>query len=160
MQDQPCCPRFDPVPWEEATHLWQYKPFIMDSVPEFMHMPFPPMIAKAMGRMWKMAQDAHAAPELKDFLCLAYDSSPWRGELYIAVTKEVPGANNVRLSGTFISRVFDAPFNAVPSWVAEMDRYLAERGKKVLKYYFYFTTCPRCAKIYGHNYAVAFAQVE
>ncbi|MGV8124230.1 MAG: hydrolase [Candidatus Xenobiia bacterium LiM19] len=23
-----------------------------------------------------------------------------------------------------------------------------------------FTTCPKCARIYGHNYSVAFAQVE
>lgn len=159
-QNQPCCPKFDTSLWDGKTHVWKDKPFIMKSIPEFLHMPFPPMIAKAMGSMWKMAQDTGAAPELKDFLCLAYDPSPWKGELYVAVTKEVPGAKNVKLSGTFVSKAFDGPYNAVPKWVKEMDRYLAEQGKKALKYYFYFTTCPRCAKLYGHNYVVAFAQVE
>lgn len=24
---------------------------------------------------------------------------------------------------------------------------------------FYYTTCPKCAKLHGHNYVVAFAQV-
>ena len=135
------------------------KTFIMETIPEFMHMPFPPMIAKAMGRMWKMAQDAGAAPELKDFMCLAYDPSPWKGELYTFVTKGVPGAKNVKLSGTFISKVFDGPYNAVPKWIKEMDKYLAEQGKKASRYYFYYTTCPKCAKVHGHNYVVAFAQV-
>lgn len=27
------------------------------------------------------------------------------------------------------------------------------------KYYFHYTSCPKCAKIYGHNYVVAFAKV-
>ena len=159
-QSQLCCPKFDPAPWEGKTHVWKDKPFIMESLPEFMHMPFPPMIAKAMGKMWKAAQDAGAAPEMKDFLCLAYDPSPWKGELYTACTNEVSGANNVNLSGTFISNVFDGPYNAVPKWIKEMDKYLVEQGKKALKYYFYYTTCPRCAKIHGHNYVVAFAQVS
>jgi len=159
-QDHVCCLQFDPVPWDGKTYLWKDKPFITESIPEFMHMPFPPMVAKAIGRMWKMAQDAGAAPELKDFLCLAYDPNPWKGELYVAVTKEVPSAKNVKLSGTFVSRVFDGPYNAVPKWFKEMNRYLAEQGKKALRYYFYFTTCPKCAKVHGHNYVVAFAQVE
>jgi 6-pyruvoyl-tetrahydropterin synthase len=47
----------------------------------------------------------------------------------------------------------------VPKWVKEMDKYLAEQGKKASRYYFYYTTCPKCAKIHGHNYVVAFAQV-
>jgi hypothetical protein len=118
------------------------------------------MIAKAMGKMWKVAQDAGAAPELKDFLCLAYDPSPWRGELYVAVTKEVPNAKNVKLSGTFVSKVFDGPYNAVPKWIKEMDKYLDGQGKKASRYYFYFTTCPKCAKIHGHNYVSAFARVD
>jgi hypothetical protein len=32
----------------------------------------------------------------------------------MTVTKEIPGAENVQLSGTFLSKVFDGPYNAVP----------------------------------------------
>ena len=78
----------------------------------------------------------------------------------MAVEKEVPDANNVKLSGTFLTKVFDGPYNAVPKWIKQMDEYVAEKGRKTKKYYFHYTTCPKCAKIYGHNYVVAFAQVE
>ena len=120
-----CCPKFDPKPWQEKTHLWENKLFIKDT-----------------------------------FLWLSYDPSPWKSEHYIAVTKQVPNAENVKLSGTFMSKVFDGPFNAVPKWIKEMEGYLTTKGKKAKKYYFYFTTCPKCAKKYGHNYVVTFAQIE
>ena len=118
------------------------------------------MFGRTVTRMWKQAQEAGAAPEMKDFLLMACDPSPWKSELYLAVTKEVPGARNVALTGTFFSRVFDGPYNAVPKWIKEMDTQIAGQGKAARKYYVYFTTCPRCAKTYGHNYAVVLAQVE
>ena len=129
-----CCPKFDPKPWQEKTHLWENKLFIKDTIPQFLHIPFPSMIGKMIQRQWKKAQDAGAAPELKDFLWLSYDPSPWKSEHYIAVTKQVPNAENVKLSGTFMSKVFDGPFNAVPKWIKEMEGYLTTKGKKAKKY--------------------------
>ncbi len=158
--DKECCPKFDPKPWDEKIHNWENKLFIKETIPQLFHMPLPLMVAKMVKRQWKKAQDVGAAPDIKDFLWLAYDPSPWKGEHYIHVTKEVPNANNVKLSGTFISKVFDGPYNSVPRWVEEMDEYLAKKKESPKKYYFYFTTCPKCAKKYGHNYVVAFAQVE
>lgn len=158
-EDQ-CCPKFNPKAWDGKTHHWQGKLFIKETLPQLFHMPFPPMVGKMIARQWQKAQDANAAPDLKDFLWLAYDPSPWKGEHYIAVTKKVPNAENIKLSGTFITKVFDGPFNAVPKWAKEMDSFLAKKGKKAQKYYFYYTTCPKCAKKYGHNYVVAFAQVK
>lgn len=155
-----CCPKFDPEPWNEKSHRWNEKLFIKDTVRQIFHKPRPSSIQKVVGGMWQKAQDAKAAPEIKDFLLLATDPSPWKSELYMTVTKEVPGAENVRLSGNYLSKVFDGPYNAVPKWIKEMENYVLSEGKKVKKYYIYFTTCPKCAKIYGHNYAVAFAQVE
>jgi hypothetical protein len=155
-----CCSKFDPATWDGKKNDWREKLFIRDSIPQIFHMPFPPMFAKKMMRMWKKAQEAGAAPELKNFLFLTYDPSPWKSELYLAVTKEVPNADNVKFTGEFLSRVFDGPYNAVPKWIKEMDTYVASQGKKAKKCYFYFTTCPKCAKIYGHNYAVVFAEVE
>lgn len=157
---EPCCPKFDTEPWDNKSHQWKDKPFIKDTVPQFLHMPLPFMVKKTIMKMWNYAEKTGAAPDLKDFLLLAYDPSPWKSEFYMSVTKEVPGAENVKLSGTFLTKVFDGPYNAVPKWIKEMDKYAAEKGKKVVKYFIYFTTCPKCAKLYGHNYAVAFAQVE
>ena len=162
MEDKakPCCPKFDTTPWDEKTFKWQDKLFIVDSIPEFMHMPWPPSINKLMTKMWDQAQKAEAAPNEQDFLCLAYDPSPWKCEYYLAVTKEVPGANNVKLSGEFFTKVFDGQYNEVPKWIKEMDELIANQKRIVEKYYFYYTTCPKCAKLYGHNYVVAFAQLK
>jgi hypothetical protein len=155
-----CCPVFDPLPWDGKTHVWENKPFIKDYLPQLFHMPFPPTMGKVIGRMWKKAQDACAAPDMKDFLLLSYDPSPWKSELYMSVTKEVPGAENITLSGLFISKVFDGPYNQVPRYLKEFESYLVSVGKKSKKYYFFFTTCPKCAKKFGHNYIVAFAEVN
>jgi hypothetical protein len=154
-----CCPVFNPVPWDNVTHEWKDRLFIMDTVPQILHIPLPGYINKVMARMWKKAEDAGAAVNIEDFLLLAYDPSPWKCEYYLSVTKEISGAENVKISGTFFSKVFDGPFSSVPKFIKEMDRLLKKEGKKAKKYYFYYTTCPNCAKKYGHNYIVTFAEV-
>lgn len=154
-----CCPKFNPAGWEK-TQVWKKKRFIKDSIPQFMHIPWPPMIGKTTERMCDKAKSVQAEVQTKDFLLLMYDPSPWKSEFYLSVTKEVPGTENVQLSGTFMSKVYEGPYNDVPKWIADMDIYLAEKKKKALKYYFYYTTCPVCAKKWGKNYVVVFAQVE
>ncbi len=155
-----CCPPFDTAPWDEKTHVWTDKLFIKDSIPQIFHMPLPGVMGKTIGRMWNIAQANDASPDLKDFLLLAYDPSPWKSEFYMAVTKEIPSADNVKFSGTFLSKVFDGPYNHVPRWIKEMEKYISDQGKKTKKYYLNYTTCPKCAKLHGHNYVVAFAEVE
>ena len=154
-----CCPKFDPEPWDEKEITWKDKLFVKDSMIQFMHMPLPGAFGKTVGRMWQKIEDAGANPDIKDFLMLAYDPSPWKSELYINATKEVPNAENVRFSGTYLTKVFDGPYNSVPKWIREMERHVTQKGQEVKKYYFYFTTCPKCAKIYGNNYVVVFAKV-
>ncbi|MDD5099111.1 MAG: hypothetical protein PHP35_02105, partial [Candidatus Colwellbacteria bacterium] len=73
--------------------------------------------------------------------------------------KEVPNMETIRFTGKFISKVFDGPYNAVPKWIKEMDEYLSKAGLKAKKYFFYYTTCPKCSKKYGHNYVVSFAEI-
>jgi hypothetical protein len=154
-----CCPEFDPTPWENKKHIWTDKLFLKDSIPELFHIPLPSMYSKVITRMWEKAHDAGAEPEKKDFLLLAHDPSPFKGELFLAITKEISGEENVKLSGTFMTKVFDGPYNHVPKYIKEMDGYLALLKMKAKKYYFYYAYCPKCAIKYGHNYIVAFAQV-
>jgi len=156
---QQCCPPFDPVNWDLKEVVWQDKLFVKDSMPELFHIPLPGVINRTIGRVWRKIEEAEAKPEDKDILMLFYDPSPWKSELYINATKEVPDADNVRLSGTFLTKVFDGPYNAAPKWIKEMDVYVKNKGRQTQKYYFYYTTCPKCAKKYGHNYVVVFAKV-
>lgn len=159
QSEEVCCPKFDPEPWDNTVHRWKDKLFIQDSVPEVFHFPLPGTVEKTVTRLWNKAQAAEAAPEVKDFLMLAYDPTPWRGEFLVAVTKEVPGAKNVKLSGTFISKVFDGPYSHIPKYIKQMDVFLEKQNRKAKRYFFYFTTCPKCAKKYGHNYIVTFAEI-
>jgi hypothetical protein len=155
-----CCPEFDRTPWDDKLHVWKDKPFIKDSLPVFWHIPWPPMIAKLFGRMWGKIEKANAAPPANDFLWLGCDPSPWRSDYYVAVTKDVPDAENVRLSGTYFTRVFDGPFKSVPKWIKELAKHAESQGKTAKQFYFYYTTCPKCAKLRGHNYIVGFVQID
>lgn len=155
-----CCPRFDPAALDGKTHVWDNKLFFRATVPQVFHFPLPGAVARTVTRMWDKAQAAKAAPPMEDFLLLAYDPSPWRSEYYMAITAPVPGEEEFRFSGTFVSKVFDGPYSAVPKWMKEMEEYAAARGEGIRKQFFYYTTCPKCARLYGHNYVVAFAQVE
>ncbi len=118
------------------------------------------MIGKLLTKLWNQAESAGAATAMEDYLCLSTDPSPWKSEFYLLVKKPVNGADNVKMSGTFITQVFDGPFSHIPMWVKDMNAYVESKGKKAKNYYFYFTTCPKCAKKYGHNYIVGFTEVE
>ena len=41
----------------------------------------------------------------------------------------------------------------------ETQEYVTAQGQQMRKLYFFYTTCPKCAKHYGKNYVVAFAEV-
>ncbi|MGE5348665.1 MAG: hydrolase, partial [Actinomycetota bacterium] len=66
----------------------------------------------------------------------------------------------VTISGNFISRTFDGDYNAIPKFIRVMDQYLAESGKKAKDYYVHYAYCPKCAKKFGHNYMILFAEVQ
>jgi len=152
-----CCPLFEPKRWDNKTHVWNNKLFLQDEVIQCMHIPL--NMGGVVKRMFKKIQDADASLDVKDFLMLCYDPSPWKSEIYMTVTKNVPGGKMATLSGTYRSKVFDGPYSGVPNWIKEMDAVLKEKGEKALKYYFHFAYCPKCMKKFGHNYCVAFAQV-
>lgn len=152
-----CCPKFNPTPWQNKEHIWKDKLFVKGYINQIFHMPL--NMGKVITEMFDKVEKAGAKPSAEEFLMLAYDPSPWKSEMYISVTNEVPNIENVTLSGKYISKVFDGPYNAVPSWINEFETYLKEKELKAMRYYFYYTTCPKCAKKYGHNYVVAFAQI-
>lgn len=154
-----CCPVFEPAEWNNIRHQWTEKRFVKDTVPEIFHIPLPGAYRKTISRMWKKAQRAGAAPAPDDFLLLTRDLSACRGELYMAVTRDVSGAETVKLSGNFFSKVFEGTYGEVPRCIREMKEHLAADNLFFKKDYIYFPYCPKCAKKYGHNYIVVLAEV-
>ena len=92
-------------------------------------------------------------------LMLTDETSLWGADIYIDVAKIVSGAQMATISGTFLTKVFEGPFQNVGIWAEEMKKYVEKKRKKLKKMYFSYTTCPKCAKVYGKNYVVLFAQV-
>lgn len=158
-QNSECCPEFHPEIWDKKTHNWNTKRFIKESIPTFFHIPYPPMIGKKIGKMWTLVEKAGAAGAKDEVLILFRNPSAFKSEIYISVTGNVPDADNVGISGEFVSRVFDGGYNAVPKFIKAMDEYLAETGKKAKDYYVHYAYCPKCAKKTGHNYMILFARV-
>ena len=83
----------------------------------------------------------------------------WGADLYLEVAKEVPGAKMASISGTFLAQAYEGPYRDISKWIADMKKRVEAKGKALKKLYFYYTTCPKCAKKYGKNYVVLFAQV-
>ena len=79
-------------------------------------------------------------------------------DLYLAVDREIPGAENVTLSGEFLSKVYEGPFKDTGKWCKEFEAFAASRKAGIKKMYMWYTTCPKCAKKYGKNYVVIVAQ--
>lgn len=150
-----CCPPFDPAPYQDAEWNWDAKPFVTDHVTSFLHIPLD------MGRMVRrnMALIEAAGAEAIPHLMLSDERSPWGSEVYIDVKGPVPGARMATLSGCFRSRVYDGPFKDAPQWEADLRKRLAAAGERPGQVYFAYTTCPACARAYGHNYVVLFARV-
>lgn len=150
-----CCLRFNPEPWEEKEVTLEGKLFIKDHVCCFLHIPlnFGKVMVKNMERISKAGALA-AEP-----LMLSDDKSLWGSDIYIAVSKEVPGAEMASVPGTFITKVFEGPYKDAGKWAREMKTYVKSKGKEMKKLYFFYTTCPKCAKFYGKNYTVLLAQI-
>ena len=159
-QDQECCPEFDVEKWDKKSFTWDKKLFIKESIPAFFHMPLVTMIDNKTKKMGALVRKANAdIPDITDALLLFHDPSAFKSEIYYAVTREVEGANNTSISGTFEAAVFDGPYDAIPKYIKEMEAHLSNDGKKARDYYVHYAYCPKCAVKHGHNYMILFAQV-
>jgi len=151
-----CCDPFNPEPWQDKEITWQDKLFVKDQVTSFLHIPLN-MGKKVINNM-KMIEKANA--RVSQQLMLTDEKSFWGADIYIDVAKDVPGAQMTTLSGTFLTNVFEGPYQNVGKWAKEMKEYVDHKGKKLKKLYFSYTTCPKCARAYGKNYVVLFAQIS
>lgn len=150
-----CCPRFDPQPWDEKEKTWNGKLFLKDHVRTFLHIPI--NFGKVMVKNMSKISGADALCDTPLMLC--DENSLWSKDIYIAVCKDVPDAQMETISGTFLTKVFEGPYKNAGKWANQMKDYVETRGKEIKKMYFSYTTCPRCARYYGKNYVIIFAQI-
>jgi len=150
-----CCPRFNPEPWDEKEVTFQDKLFVKDHVRSFFHIPL--NFGKVMVKNMERIQQAGALVPVP--VMLSDEKSLWGADIYIAVAKEVPGAEMAKVSGTFLTKVFEGPYKDIKNWIKEMKAYVESKARKIEKMYFFYTTCPKCAEFYGKNYTVILAKI-
>ena len=151
-----CCARLDEDRWDGRRLEWHEKPFLRDQVRAFLHVPL--NFGSVMSRDHKAIEAAEAYP--KDPIWLTENVSPWQSDIYVAIDRAIPGVEIDRLSGTFLTKVFEGPYRKARAWTREMNRYAKSQGYRSKKTYFYYSTCPKCAKSYGQNLVVLFAKAE
>jgi len=151
-----CCEPFNPKPWQDKEITWQDKLFVKDHVISFLHIPL--NMGQKIIKNMELIEKAKAKSPYQ--LMLTDEKSLWGADIYIDVAKEVPGAQMAKLSGAFLTKVFEGPYQNVGKWAQEMKEYVKSKDKELKKLYFSYTTCPNCAKAYGKNYVVLFAQID
>lgn len=150
-----CCPRFDPTVWDQDEITWNEKPFMKERVHSFFHVPID--MRQKMTKGMRVVEAFDAAPERGVALC--DERSRWSADLYIEVTHPIPDTDMAFLSGTYLTKVYEGSHRDIPIWAEDMKKYVEHEGASAKKIYFWYTTCPRCAKAYGKNYVVLFAEL-
>lgn len=152
-----CCPPFEPSEWDKETFNFDNKLFMKFTTRSFLHIPL--NMGSAITKAMALRKAANAENE-EEYLMLSDEVSPWKAEHYLSAEKEVPGAEMVRLSGTYMAKVFEGPYKEMKNWYQQLIDFVKAKGFKPIKTYFAYTTCPNCAKAYGKNYVVGFEQIE
>ncbi len=151
-----CCEPFNPEPWQDKEIIWQNKIFVKDHITSFLRIPL--NMGKKIIKNMELIEKAGAKPPYQ--LMLTDEKSLWGADIYIDVARDVPGGQMAIISGTFLTKVFEGPYQNAGKWAKEMAEYVQSKGKELKKLYFSYTTCPKCAKAYGKNFVVLFAQIN
>lgn len=148
-----CCPRFDPAPWDGELLEWDQKKFIKVKVCTFFYMPL------NFGRVMKSLNKVEGL-NLDHAICLSEHTSKWNMNLLIEVDADVPGEHTITLSGKYLSKVYEGNYSETGNWCKNFEQFARERSLEITKWYMWYTTCPKCAKIYGKNYVVVIGKVK
>ena len=159
MSDNPtnCCPRFNSDGWDEQELHFKDKLFIKAKTRSLFHIPI--NMGSVFPKVMKAIEKAKANDE-NNFLVLSYDPSAWTGEHYFSVNKDVPGQQMIRMTGDYLTKIFEGPYKNAPKWEKEMETFVKSKGKQVKRTYYFYTTCPKCAKFYGKNYVIAVSEIK
>ncbi|MHA6265661.1 hydrolase [uncultured Aliiroseovarius sp.] len=151
-----CCPRFKPETWDGLTLHLRDKPFVRAATKSVLHIPM--NMGSTFTRVFEHMKDAGAYDEA-NFVVMSRDLSPWTAEHLFAADTPVKHEEMTTLSGDFITKVFEGSFREAKDWHAQMQDLAEKQGTKDAVVWFFYTTCPRCAKTYGKNYVVGLAQL-
>jgi hypothetical protein len=151
-----CCPRFNPAGWDGAELEFINKPFLRAKTVSVAYIPL--NMGKVFTRVNEAIEAADAA-KTDQTLVLSRELSAFSAEHLFAVEKPVPGEEMTTLSGRFLTKVFEGPYSEVPDWHSEMETLARKKGDAPGTVWFFYTTCPKCQKVYGKNPVVGLVEL-
>jgi hypothetical protein len=151
-----CCPKFNPVGWDAQELHFKDKKFVHATTLSAMHIPL--NMGSVFTRVHGHIQDAKAY-DPSNMIVLSRDLSPWKAEHLFSATRDIEGEEMTTLSGDYFTKVFEGPYSQAQNWCKDMESLARAKGMEPKKLYFFYTTCPKCAKAYGKNYVVGVAEV-
>lgn len=150
-----CCQLINPDDWDEKVFKFKGKLFAKVTTRSFLYLPL--NMSQVLNEAGEKIDVMNARAQ--DGITLSDESSPWHADHYISVTRNIPGLEMTRISGTFITKVFEGPYKKTLDWRDQIIEYVEDEGGSGQHTYFFYTTCPSCAKYYGKNYVVGFEKV-
>lgn len=152
-----CCAVPNVSAWDEQEVEFDNQHFIRMHTRSFLHIPL--NMSKIMTELQAVAEAASAEMPPQEVMILSRELSPWKAEQLYAVTKTIPGVDCITLSGKFMTKVFEGPFQNAKKWYEQLTKYVKTNGGDPKEIYFFYTTCPKCAKHYGKNYVIGLASI-
>ncbi|MFQ5624865.1 MAG: hydrolase [Paracoccaceae bacterium] len=152
-----CCPKFNPEGWDGRHLHFEDKAFVRAKTRSVAHIPL--NMARVFQRTFGSIEAADAGKP-GNIVVLSRELSPFSAEHLFAVSRPVEGQETVRLSGDFLTKVFEGPYREAPRWETDLAKAAEGEGKAADKTYFFYTTCPKCAKHYGKNYVVGVTRLH
>lgn len=101
-----CCLRFEPYSWDGKEITWELKQFLQDRVLSFFQIPL--NFGAVMKRSMTAIEAVGASPE--EIVVLSDENPLWGADVYIAISKDIPGARTTTLSGTSLPKCLKAPY--------------------------------------------------
>ena len=149
------CAGFDPKKWDKKKVTWKGKLFVKDSVFSIFYIPlnFSGVVKKNIKKISK----ANALPI--NTMVLSDEKSMFSCNVYISTKKAIPGAHDVKVSGTFLTRVFEGPYSNMKKWKKEMEEYVKLEKQTLKHMYYYYATCPKSEGSPEKKYVVLFAEI-
>ncbi len=151
-----CCPKFNPEGWDAQELHFENKEFVRATTVSLMHIPI--NMGPVLNRVGHNIENANAH-DPDNCIVLSRDISAWKAEHLFSVSNPVAQEESVSLSGDFITKVFEGPYHHAKNWHQEMKELARARGGEYDEVYFFYTSCPKCAKAYGRNYIVGVARI-
>ena len=152
--DTACCPKFDSKKWDKKKVTWKGKLFLKDKVLAFFHIPL--NFKSVIKGNVKKLKDADAAP--KELMVLYDKKSLFYSNVYVSTKKALPKSKDVKLTGTFLTRVFESS-KSKRKCIKEMKKYVKAEKEKIKNIYFYYPICSNCSKKYGKEHIILFAEI-